>query len=83
MTDTGLTAAAHLKAAIRNALVLIAASFVIGVLTGWALGHWHTARVGAIVGGLVGVGFVAWYAWMFYSTKGVLHEAWAWKSHDH
>jgi len=74
MTDTGPTAPAHLKVAVRNALVLMGASFVIGVLTGWALGHWHTARFGAMVGSLVGVGFVAWYGWMFYSTNGVLHE---------
>lgn len=64
----------HLRVAIRNATIMLVAAFGIGVSAGWFLRGWRTSPVAAIVGVLVGLGFIAWYCRMFYVTKGLLHR---------
>lgn len=65
----------HLQVALRNALILFPTTFVIGVLSGWAISHVREALIGAIIGLLIGCGFTVWICWMYYTTRGVLHHA--------
>jgi hypothetical protein len=65
----------HLRAAVRNALILMPTVFFIGVLTGWALSHYNRAPNGALVGSLVGLGFLIWLTRLYYLTRGLLHQA--------
>jgi predicted membrane protein len=64
---------AHLRIALRNAQILVVVGFVVGGLVGWALNHWGTARIGAGLGALVGVGLLGWFMRMYSLTRGLLH----------
>ena len=70
-TDAAL-ANLHLRIVIKNGLILLVLSFVMGTGVGWALTHWGEAPAGAAVGGLVGAGFVAWFCMMWIATNGLL-----------
>lgn len=65
----------HLRLAIRNGLILIILSFVMGVAAAWAATHWSTAPLGALLGATIGAGFVAWFVRMWVVTRGLLHHS--------
>ena len=67
------SAEAHLEIAIRNCIVLLIGTFVIGALTGWALSQWARAPIGAGLGAIIGTGFLLWFCRMYYATRGLLH----------
>ena len=64
---------AHLELAIRNAIILLVITFLIGGLVGWALSQWARAPVGSLLGAVIGIGFLAWFCRMYYVTRGLLH----------
>jgi hypothetical protein len=63
---------AHIQIAVRNAIVLIVVTFIVGGLVGWAIGQWPRAPIGASVGAATGVGFLLWFCRMYYVTRGLL-----------
>ncbi len=63
----------HLRAAIRNGVILLPTVFVIGALTGWAFAAWHRTHLGAILGTLFGLLATTWVTWAFYKTRGLMH----------
>jgi len=63
----------HLRAAVRNGVILLPTVFFIGALTGWALAAWPRTHVGAIAGTLFGLVTCTWVTWAFYRTRGLMH----------
>lgn len=62
----------HLRSAIRNALIVFGLMFVLGMLAGWAAGHYAQAPAGALVGVLIALIFAGGSGWIYYSTRGLL-----------
>ncbi len=64
----------HLRIAIKNGVILITLSFVMGVAAGWAVMHWRSAPIGAVLGALIAAGFFLWFSRMWLVTRGLLHH---------
>jgi hypothetical protein len=58
----------------RSGVIFFWTSFVIGVITGWALSQISRAPVGAVIAATIGVGSVAWCAVTFRRTKGTFAD---------
>lgn len=65
----------HLRSALRNSLILLPIMFVIGIYTGWAGSAWSRTRWGAVAGGALGLLAAGWLIWVFYRTRGLLHDS--------
>jgi hypothetical protein len=71
----------HLRIVLKNGLILIVLTFLMGLAAGWALMHWRSAPVGAGLGTVIGIAFVAWFCRMWLATGGLLHHTGLGKRH--
>jgi hypothetical protein len=67
----------HLRAAIRNGVILLSAQFLLGGMAGFGLAHFGRTSVGAIVGSLIPTIAGIWVIRQFISTRGLMHSGFA------
>lgn len=63
----------HLRAALRNATVLLIGEAVLGGIGGFALSFFRTTVAGAVIGAAIPWSAAGWLAWKFYETRGLMH----------
>ncbi|HEX5387129.1 MAG TPA: hypothetical protein VFW66_10540 [Gemmatimonadales bacterium] len=75
MTDTAISLALnHLRAAIRNTLILLPVAFFQGMIAAWALSQWRITHAGAFMGLIIAAGAMIWMTWTYYRTRGLMHR---------
>jgi hypothetical protein len=64
----------HLRAAVGNALIVIAGVFVLGVISGSGISKWSHSKVESVFTVSLGFGLAAFTWLIYYRTNGLMHK---------
>mgnify|MGYP001560062087 CR=1 FL=1 len=72
----------HLRYAVRHAVILLVAVFVLGGVAGWAITLWPRSHFRSVVMMLSAIIPSLWFIWAYYRTAGLLHHSGFRRSRD-